>query len=148
MDEGGRGDIQRKGNDRWYLPGVCIRSHRAGKSGRHRKRAATHQSASGHDSDSVENLQYTVSFKGTSKYKLVNRTSFFPCDPNVRFENFKNHTSAFSFTVENSTIFVFSGGKDRQPNLENYFLSVDTANLAMRQEKARKAKSKASVICA
>jgi hypothetical protein len=106
------------------------------------------QSASGHDSDSVENLQYTVSFKGTSKYKFVNRTSFFPCDPNVRFENFKNHTSAFSFTVENSTIFVFSGGKDRQPNLENYFLSVDTANLAMRQEKARKAKSKASVICA
>ena len=86
-----------------------------------------HQSASGHDSDSVENLQYTVSFKGTSKYKFVNRTSFFPCDPNVTFENFKNHRSAFSFTIENSGFFIFSGGKDRQPNLENYFLSVDAA---------------------
>ena len=88
------------------------------------------QPPSGDDADSVDNLEYTVSFKGTCKYKFLNRTSFFPCDPTVRFQNFTSHRSAFTFTVQDLAIFIFSGGKDRQPNLENYFLSVDNAKFA------------------
>jgi hypothetical protein len=83
------------------------------------------QSASGDDpnSDSSKNLEYMYSFKGTCKFKFLNRISFLPCDPNVSFANFKDHRSEFTFTAHNSdTTFIFSGGKDRQPNLENYFL--------------------------
>lgn len=88
----------------------------------------SNQSAPGDDSNSIENLEYIVLFKGTCKYKFVNRESFFPCDSSVTFTNFKNHTSEFKFTAQDSAvIFIFSGHKDRQPNLENYFLSVDTA---------------------
>jgi hypothetical protein len=79
-------------------------------------------------SDNSEKSEYTVLFKGTCKYKFINRSSFFPCDQTVKFENFTNHHSEFMFTVlHGSKIFNFSGNKDRQPNLGNYFLSVNKA---------------------
>jgi hypothetical protein len=71
-------------------------------------------------------LEYSVVFDGACNFKFLNRDSFFQCDRKVSFVNFKNHTSEFTFRKDD-TVFVFFGRKDRQPNLENYFLSIDTA---------------------
>jgi len=88
------------------------------------KTSVRDQSASAGDS---AELEYKLIFKGTCEFKFLNRTSFLSCDQNVTFENFKTRISVFTFTVGNSDVFKFSGGTDRQPNLENYYLNVDTA---------------------
>jgi aspartyl protease family protein len=79
--------------------------------------------------DATDDVDYTVTFKGTCKYKFVNRDNFFSCNPSVSFTHFKNLTSNYEFTAHfagaKGAIFVFEGRSDRQPNLENYFLSID-----------------------
>ena len=93
---------------------------------------------SGTPSDGLGDVEYVVSFKGTCKFKFLNRDSFFPCDPLVLFTNYKTHRSAFTFTAQDSTtVFVFEGGKDRQPNLENYYLSLDTAKFGESEKDAQ-----------
>ena len=42
------------------------------------------------------------------------------------FTNYKSHRSSFEFTGhDGQAIFVFEGGKESQPDLENYDLSID-----------------------
>ena len=60
----------------------------------------------------------------------MNRDKFLACDPIVTFTNYKDHRNAFTFTAENSKAgFIFEGGRDRQPDLENYYLLVDKVKL-------------------
>lgn len=40
--------------------------------------------------------------------------------------NLANGRSVFTFARGKDNVFSLSGGKDRQPNLQNYYLSVDT----------------------
>jgi hypothetical protein len=76
----------------------------------------------------VPNMEYMASFRGRCEFKLVAQNSFVPCDPIAKFVNLKTHRSYFVFTIQNAAdVFVFEGGKDHQPNLETYILSVDTA---------------------
>jgi hypothetical protein len=64
-----------------------------------------------------------VVFFGQCRYQLV--TGFFPCGEMVAYTVLKNGRSLLSFWNDKS-VFTLSGGKDRQPNLENYYLSIDT----------------------
>ena len=51
-----------------------------------------------------------------------------PCDPVVTLIHYKKNVSVYEFSVNKSeTVFRFEGDKDRQPNLENYYLSVNKA---------------------
>jgi hypothetical protein len=50
----------------------------------------------------------------------------------VSFTHFKDLKSSIEFTIDNSgAIFDFEGSRDRQPNLENYFLSIDKAKFGL-----------------
>jgi hypothetical protein len=70
--------------------------------------------------------EYTVSYHGTCKAKFLNREEFIPCDPIVHFTNYDNHRSTFEFSSnKGAVVFVFEGGRDKQPDLENYELVVD-----------------------
>lgn len=40
-----------------------------------------------------------------------------------------NRRSFFYFETTDGAGFAFSGGKDRQPNLENYYLSIDNIGI-------------------
>jgi hypothetical protein len=61
---------------------------------------------------------------------------FFPCDEKVSYVQLQNGRSLLSF-VKEDTVFTVSGGKDRQPNLENYYLTIDT--IRMRQGNGQEA---------
>src|ERR1019366_355885 len=80
------------------------------------------QGSSEDTQESAENIEYAIKIEGTCNAKFLNRDEFRPCDPIVTFTNYKNHRSAFTFTGENSKAsFMFEGGRDRQPDLENYY---------------------------
>ena len=73
---------------------------------------------------------YSVVLKGQCRMELVQGAGFGPCADIVLCINFKNHVSAVLFVEpKGDTKFVLKGEKDRQPNLENYFLSVDTLTI-------------------
>ena len=55
--------------------------------------------------NAADDVDYTVSFKGTCTYKFVNRDNFLPCDPTVTFTHFKDMISNFEFTA-NSWLFT------------------------------------------
>jgi hypothetical protein len=88
------------------------------------------QGSSEDTQESAENIEYAIKFEGTCNSKFLHRDKFLACDPIVTFTNYKNHRSAFTFTAENSKAgFIFEGGRDRQPDLENYYLLVDKVKL-------------------
>jgi hypothetical protein len=68
-------------------------------------------------------LKSSVVFYGKCRYQLDQ--GFFPCDEKVIWNELKNGRMLLSFVTE-KVLFHLSGGKDRQPNLENYFISIDT----------------------
>lgn len=65
-------------------------------------------------------------FTGQCRFQLV--MGFFPCDEKVAYIQLVNGRSMLSFMKDN-TVFTVSGGKDRQPNLENYYLGIDTIRI-------------------
>jgi clan AA aspartic protease (TIGR02281 family) len=66
-------------------------------------------------------------FIGQCRYQIV--IGFFPCDDRVAYSVLQNGRSLLFFTVKGETLITLSGGRDRQPNLENYFLSIDTIHM-------------------
>jgi hypothetical protein len=74
-----------------------------------------------------DNRQTTLGiFTGTCRVKIIE--GFNPCDPKVVNTLLPNGRSSVAFTVGNKMFFV-NGGPDRQPNLNNYFLSIDTLRI-------------------
>jgi hypothetical protein len=69
--------------------------------------------------DPIKNL---ATFQGTCRYEVV--AGFFNCDPKVAYAQLRNGRSVLVF-IDGDTMFTLSGGKDRQPNPENYYLSID-----------------------
>ncbi len=67
-----------------------------------------------------------ATFRGNCRFRLIE--GFFSCNPGVLLTRLGNGRSIFTF-AKGDTIFSLSGGKDRQPNLENYFLSIDTIRM-------------------
>jgi clan AA aspartic protease (TIGR02281 family) len=63
---------------------------------------------------------------GECRYQLVQ--GFLPCQNTVVWSEFKNGRTLVSF-FRGDVAFGLSGGRDRQPNPENYYLSVDTVHV-------------------
>lgn len=57
---------------------------------------------------------------------------FLSCSEKVAYTELKNGRSVLSFFVNDNAVFTLSGGKDRQPNLENYYLSIDTLRMKLK----------------
>ena len=68
-------------------------------------------------------IKYSVIFFGKCRYQLVQ--GFFPCDEKLIWNALKNGRMVLSF-ITDKMLFHLSGGGDRQPNLENYYVSIDT----------------------
>jgi hypothetical protein len=67
-----------------------------------------------------------TSFEGTCRMQLVQ--GMLPCDSKVAWVELRNGRSFLTFT-KGGYSFTVSGGNDRQPNLENYFQSIDTLRM-------------------
>lgn len=74
------------------------------------------------------NVKDIAFFTGQCRLQIVK--GFFPCNPGVAYMHLGNGRSAVLFQRGDAS-FTLSGGKDRQPNLENYYLSVDTLRLKL-----------------
>lgn len=82
------------------------------------------------DRTSVDHL---VVLTGDCKMQLVE--GFAPCDSKVAFTLLGNGRGFIMFSVtELKSVFTLSGGDDRQPNLENYYLSIDTLRMKLGDE--------------
>lgn len=71
-----------------------------------------------------------VTLTGKCRLQLV--SGFFPCDTKVIFAQLATGVSHLTFVkTENGKkiLFTLSGRSDRQPNLENYYLQIDTLNM-------------------
>jgi hypothetical protein len=68
-----------------------------------------------------------TSFEGTCRMQLVE--GMIPCDSKVAWVELHNGRSFLTFMKEDYS-FTVSGGNDRQPNLENYFASIDTLRIS------------------
>jgi hypothetical protein len=60
---------------------------------------------------------------GQCRFQLVR--GFFRCDDKVVLAQLANDRSVITF-IKGNIQFHLSGGHDRQPNLENYYLAIDT----------------------
>lgn len=61
-------------------------------------------------------------FNGDCQLQIV--SGFFACDPKVAYKQLRNGRSLIVFMVGDA-MFTLSGGRDRQPNLENFYLGID-----------------------
>jgi gag-polyprotein putative aspartyl protease len=68
-------------------------------------------------------LKAVTAFTGRCRFQLV--VGFFPCDGKIIFSELNNGRATLAFFNGNNMFFL-SGDKDRQANLENYYLSIDT----------------------
>jgi hypothetical protein len=68
-------------------------------------------------------IKSATAFFGRCRYQLI--AGFFTCGNPVAYNVLTNGRSLLSFWSEQA-VYTLSGGKDRQPNLENYYLSIDT----------------------
>jgi len=85
----------------------------------------------------MSNVRHVVFAKGKCTYKLTPVSqSFIPCNPSVVNTVYTHGRSSIHFTKEDA-FFSFSGGRDRQPNLENYILQVDSVYFGMGGKEVR-----------
>lgn len=66
--------------------------------------------------------QRMVVYTGKCRLQIVK--GFFPCDSKVIYTLLRNGRTLIAFT-KGDDMFTVVGGRDRQPNLENYYLSLD-----------------------
>src|SRR5579871_4650217 len=78
--------------------------------------------ASAQPDSGLQNLKAMTFFKGDCKMQIVEGYS--PCRADVMWGEFTTGRAALMFFKDNLA-FSISGSGDRQPNLENYFQSVD-----------------------
>lgn len=74
-----------------------------------------------------EKLKSITIFKGSCRLELFK--GFFPCEPAVGWFEKKEGGAFLTFIKKENnetTIFSVSGKADRQPNLENYYIQIDT----------------------
>jgi hypothetical protein len=68
-----------------------------------------------------------LTLEGTCKLQLF--AGWIPCDQRVVFTVVGNGRSFFTFFGPDNSAFSLSGGRDRQPNSENYYLTIDTLRI-------------------
>lgn len=67
-------------------------------------------------------LKRMVVYRGKCHLQLIE--GFFPCDGKVFYSLLRNGRTLIAFT-KGDHMFTVVGGSDRQPNLENYYVSLD-----------------------
>lgn len=67
-------------------------------------------------------LKRLVVYTGKCRFQLIQ--GFFPCDSKVIYSLLRNGRTLIAFT-KGEHMFTVVGGSDRQPNLENYYVSLD-----------------------
>jgi len=80
------------------------------------------------DTGQVLPIKSARAFFGRCRYQLI--AGFLPCNNPVAYTVLKNGRALLSFWSDQA-VFTLSGGEDRMPNLENYYLSIDTLRLAI-----------------
>jgi hypothetical protein len=73
------------------------------------------------------NVKNLAVFTGQCRLQIVQ--GFFPCNPKVAYAQLGNGRSLLTFQKD-AVVFTLSGGRDRQPNLQNYYLSIDTLRMS------------------
>lgn len=71
-------------------------------------------------------LKYIAIFTGQCRFQMPEGS--FPCNPKVVLISLRNGRSLLAFS-SGEIVFHLSGGQDRQPNLENYYLSIDSLGM-------------------
>ena len=71
-------------------------------------------------------LRYLVIFVGQCRFKMPK--GGFPCDSRAALLSLRNGRSLLAFS-RGDILYHLSGGHDRQPNLENYYLSIDSLGI-------------------
>jgi hypothetical protein len=74
------------------------------------------------------NLKDMVTAKGECRMELVKGAGYGPCNDGVIYMLFKNGRHLLMFSNKGDMIAV-SGAGDRQPRLEDYYLSIDTLRI-------------------
>jgi len=70
-------------------------------------------------------------FTGSCRMQIV--SGFFPCKSKVAWMEFGNGRAILMFTKDDVT-FTASGSRDRQPNLEDYYMGIDTVRILKGKE--------------
>lgn len=71
-------------------------------------------------------LRYLAIFIGQCRFKMPK--GGFPCDSRVALLSLRNGRSLLAFS-RGEILYHLSGGHDRQPNPENYYLSIDSLGI-------------------
>src|SRR6266550_3837734 len=74
-------------------------------------------------------LRYLAIFAGQCRFKMPK--GGFPCDSRAALLSLRNGRSLLAFS-RGEILYHLSGGHDRQPNPENYYLSIDSLGIQSR----------------
>lgn len=69
-----------------------------------------------------------IRLTGKCQYQLFKELGSIPCSNSIKYGVLPNGRAMFMFGNDKTT-YVLSGGEDRQPRLEDYYLSVDTVRI-------------------
>ncbi|MBA4121323.1 MAG: hypothetical protein H0X72_02520 [Acidobacteria bacterium] len=98
------------------------------KTGKTKRSSAVKKSQSAQEKTPAETSgNHFAALTGKCRFQLIE--GFFPCNSKVAFVQSANGRSLITFIKREKgreILFTLSGGSDRQPNLENYYLSIDT----------------------
>jgi hypothetical protein len=73
-----------------------------------------------------------VLITGQCQYKLFREVPFADCDSDMRYGVLPNGRAMYIFSSQNhQTFYTLSGGEDRQPRLDDYYLTIDTFRMMM-----------------
>lgn len=76
----------------------------------------------------------SMSYNGECRMKLDSNKAYRACAANVNYTLFQNGRITISF-LKDDTSYSISGGSDRQPELENYYVSIDTIHIIKNGER-------------
>jgi len=71
------------------------------------------------------NLKDIVGGEGDCRLELVKGAGYGPCKAGFMFMLFKNGRHALIFSLLDDTVVTVAGAGDRQPRLEDYYISID-----------------------
>jgi hypothetical protein len=80
------------------------------------------------------NIRNMVAVEGECRIELVKGAGYGRCDDGVIYMLFKNGRHVIMFHIKDDVI-ALAGAGDRQPRLEDYYLTIDTFRLNIRGRK-------------
>jgi hypothetical protein len=82
------------------------------------------------------NWKILVRMTGQCQYKLFREVPFVDCDSDLRYGVLPNGRAMYIFSSQNhESFYTLSGGADRQPRLEDYYLTIDNFRMMTKGNK-------------